>query len=69
MHILTKMCVDHQQKAAYMRSIGKLKNLSLLKTTVNTWATSAKGTEQLIAIHLLGEHGNRHFFLLLDFIY
>jgi hypothetical protein len=38
---------------------GKLKNLSLLLTTISTWATSMKGTEWLIAIQLVGEHGSR----------
>jgi hypothetical protein len=32
--------------------MGKLKNLSLLKTTNNTQATSTKGTKWLIAIQL-----------------
>jgi hypothetical protein len=38
--------------------MGKLKNLSLLKTKISTWATSAKGTEWLTAIQLIKEHGS-----------
>jgi hypothetical protein len=31
----------------------KLKNLSWMKTTFSTWATSTEGTEQLIGIQLV----------------
>jgi hypothetical protein len=36
----------------------KLKNLSLLQTIVGTWAMLTEGTEWLIAIQLVGEHGS-----------
>jgi hypothetical protein len=37
---------------------GKLKNLSLLQSATGTWAMLTKGTEWLIAIQLVREHGS-----------
>jgi len=37
---------------------GKLKSLLLLQTVFDTWSTLRKGTEWLIAIQLIGEHGS-----------
>jgi hypothetical protein len=39
-------------------NMGKLRNLSLLKTTVGPWAMITKGTECLTDIQLIGEHAS-----------
>jgi hypothetical protein len=52
------MCIDHQQKATFVRNMGKLKNLPLLKTTINMHVMSTKVTEWLITIQLVGEYGS-----------
>jgi hypothetical protein len=56
MHILTN--IHRSPVAAFVREMGKLKYLSLLKATVGTWAMSTKGTEWIIAIQLVGGHGS-----------
>jgi len=38
--------------------MGKLKNLPLLKTTINMHVMSTKVTEWLITIQLVGEYGS-----------
>jgi len=58
MHILTKV---HRPKTEgnFCDEQGKdKKNLSSLQTTISTCATATKGTEWLIAIQLVGEHGS-----------
>jgi 5-methylcytosine-specific restriction endonuclease McrBC GTP-binding regulatory subunit McrB len=37
---------------------GKLKNLSLLQTTISTGSTLTRGTEWLMAVQSVGEHGH-----------
>jgi hypothetical protein len=59
------MCIltnehNHQQMATSMMNTGKLINLPPLKTTVRKLATLTKGTQLLIAIQLVTEHGNGH---------
>jgi hypothetical protein len=41
--------------ASFVTNMGKLKNLSLLQTTISTWTLSTK-TEWLIAVWLVREH-------------
>jgi len=48
---------DHQQKVTFVTNMGKLKNLSLLQTTIITWVMSTAGTEWLIPIHLVRDQG------------
>jgi len=52
------MCMDHLQNAVVVTKRRKLKKLSLLQTTFGTWATLTKGTEWLIVIQLVREHGS-----------
>jgi hypothetical protein len=62
-----QICIDHHQKATFMMNMEKL-NLPLLKTTIDMWTTLTKGTEWLLAIQLVREHGSgqKTFFHLLD---
>jgi hypothetical protein len=46
------MYIDHQQKATLVNNMGKLRKLSVLKTTIGMWAMTAKGTEWQIAVQL-----------------
>jgi hypothetical protein len=69
MCIYWQIYIDHQQNATFVRNTEKLKKLSLLKITLNTWDILTKGTEWTIAIQLVREHtsGQKElFFHLLD---
>jgi hypothetical protein len=51
-----QICINHQQKATFVTNFRKIKNLSLLKTTVSTCSTLTKVTKRLTAIQLVGEY-------------
>jgi hypothetical protein len=60
---------DYQQKTTFVTNMRKMKNLSLLQTTIGTWVRPTKRTECLTAIQLVREHGcgqKKLFFHLLD---
>jgi hypothetical protein len=44
-HVHIDKYTNHQQKATSVMNMGELKNLPLLKTTVDIWAMLIKGTE------------------------
>jgi len=52
----TQMCINYQQKATFVRNMGKLRNLLVFE---DTWTKLTKGTEWLIAIQLVIEHRSR----------
>jgi hypothetical protein len=46
-------------------NVEKLKNMTLSKTKVGAWATLTKGTEWLIVVRLVSEHGQKIIFSIL----
>jgi hypothetical protein len=50
-----QICKDHQQKEDFVTNMGKLEDLSSLKTTISTWGAKTKEIEWLIPIQLVRE--------------
>jgi len=57
MHILENM-QDQHRKTTFVMNRGRLESLLLLQTTFVTWAMWTQGTEWLMAVQLIGQHGS-----------